>query len=89
MDHDSDEEELDDDGYMTVRVPGVVVKNLDSYVREVVDARGYSPDNIQVIFGLDNGQKFKKLGIIVILLTRSLAGTIGGMNCLIIFSKTL
>ena len=53
-DHDCDEGELDDDGYMTVRVPGVVVKNLDSYVREVVDERGYSPDNIQVICGLDS-----------------------------------
>ena len=64
-DHDNDEEELDDDGYMTVSVPGVVVKDLDSYVREVVDARGYSPDNIQVICGLDSGQKFNKIGFIV------------------------
>lgn len=63
--HDSDEVELDDDGYQTVRVPGVVVKDLDSYVRAVVDARGYSPDAVQVICGLDNGQKFNKIGFIV------------------------
>ena len=55
----------DEDGYITYQVPGVVARNLDSFVREVVDARQLDHEQVQVLCGLDNGQQFNKIAFLV------------------------
>ena len=64
-DHSIEEDDLDDEGYLTYKVPGVVAPDLDSFVREVVDTRKYNPGEVQVICGLDNGQQMNKIVFIV------------------------
>ena len=56
---------LDENGYVDINVPGVVAKDLDTLVKEVVDSRQYNAGDIEVICGLDNGQNFNKIGFIV------------------------
>ena len=63
--HAEDEEEQDEDGYLTYHIPGVVASSLDSFVREVVDVRQLQHDQVQVLCGLDNGQGFNKIAFLV------------------------
>ena len=73
--HLSDDCVLDDNGYLTYTVPGVVASDLDALIKEVVDARNLDPGDVQVICGLDNGQKFNKIGFIVKNKEQSLSDT--------------
>lgn len=61
----NDDNILDDDGYFTYTVPGVVAPDLDALIKEVVEARDLDPGDVQVICGLDNGQKFNKIAFLV------------------------
>lgn len=63
---DLDSVELDENGYLDYKVPGVVCKNFDDTVLHLILARGHSPGDVQVLVGLDDGQGFNKIAFTII-----------------------
>ena len=57
----TNEETLNDYGYLDYQVPGVVTSDIDTFVREVIERRGFNPGIVKVCCGLDNGQKYNKI----------------------------
>ena len=57
--------EVDEEGYMTYKVKGVVTTDFDGLVSKIINMRGYNPHETDVLCGLDDGQKFNKIGFIV------------------------
>ena len=67
-DSDCDKEDpisVDKEGYQTYQVPGVVCSNFDDTVMHFIHARGLNPGNVRVLVGLDDGQKFNKIGFVL------------------------
>ena len=58
--------ELDEKGYMDIKVPGVVCTNFDETVMHLIHARNMDPGDIQVLVGLDDGQGFNKIAFTLI-----------------------
>ena len=42
----------------------VLIKN-NALIKEIVEAGNIDPGNVQIIYGLDNGQKFNKIAFLV------------------------
>ena len=58
--------EVDEKGYMDIKVPGVVCTNFDDTVMQLIHARNLDPGDIQVLVGLDDGQGFNKIAFTLI-----------------------
>ena len=69
--------EVDEEGYMTYKVKGVVTTDFDGLVSKIINMRGYNPHETDVLCGLDDGQKFNKTGFIV---KKKQDQVVGGVN---------
>ena len=64
-DGEKGEVEVDEEGYMTYKVKGVIAFNFDELVRVITEQRELNPAETEVLCGLDDGQEFNKIGFII------------------------
>ena len=50
-------------GILTIQ--GVVTQNMDELGGEIIDQRALNPSESEILCGLDDGQKFNKIGLIL------------------------
>lgn len=65
---------VDEEGYINFKVKGVVTPDFDELVREITELRELNPFETEILVGLDDGQKFNKIGFSVKNKTEQLAG---------------
>ena len=55
------DEEIDEDGYISYRREGIVVKDINLWTKKVIESRGLDVENPTIQLGFDDGQSVLKL----------------------------